>query len=49
MKILGMSPGLFNASFNVGKASKLPDSFLQEKFDLEVAKDKKNCDFLEFL
>ena len=39
----------FNASFNVGKASKLPDSFLQENFDFEVAKHKKNCDFLEFL
>ena len=25
----------FNISFNAGKASELPDSFLQENFDLE--------------
>ena len=25
----------FNTSFDVGKASELPDSFLQENFDLE--------------
>ena len=25
----------FNTSFDAGKASKLPDSFLQENFDLE--------------
>ena len=38
----------FNTSFDAGKASELPDSFLQEKFDLEGSKGKKNCDFWIF-
>ena len=29
------SPDLFNTSIDAGKASKLPDSFPQENFDLE--------------
>ena len=38
----------YNTSFDVRKASKLPDSFLQENSIWKVAKGKNHCCFLKF-